>query len=105
MDDRIFPTGTTVVAVEQDFYKIGRLTAADIALIRLLLIDVKGLHPRDRQNHEEFLKLVTAPMLFEGESPDLDCLIDIYRTNALEDCHAGIEASFLPLLESALRRD
>jgi hypothetical protein len=105
MDDRIFPTGTTAVAVEQYFYKIGRLTAADIALIRFLVIDVKGSHPLTRKNHEDFLKLVTAPTLFEGESPELDDLIDRFRTNALEDYHAGIEASFLPLLQSALRRD
>lgn len=69
------------------------------------MIDVEGLHPLTRKNHEDFLKLVTLPNLFEGESPDLDDLIDTFRTNALEDYHAGIEASFLPLLESSLRRD
>ncbi len=105
MNERIFPTGTTTVAVEQYFYKVGRLTASDIALIRFLLIDVEGLHPLTRKNHEEFLKLVTAPALLEGEAADLDDLIDTFRTNALEDYHAGIEASFLPLLKSALRKD
>jgi hypothetical protein len=34
MDGRIFPTGTTAVAVQHDFYKIGKLTPADVALIR-----------------------------------------------------------------------
>jgi hypothetical protein len=43
--------------------------------------------------------------LFEGEAEDLDNLIDTFRTNALEDYDAGIEASFLPLLERALNRD
>ena len=103
--DRIFKTGTTAVAVERYFYKIGKLTAADIALIRLLVIEVEGLHPLTRKNHEDFLKLVTAPAVFEGQSPEVDGLIDTFRTNALEDYHAGIEASFLPLLESALRKD
>jgi Protein of unknown function (DUF4238) len=105
MDGRIFPTGTTVIAVEQYFYKIGKLTAAGIASIRFLLIDVKGVHPLARKNHEDFLTLVTTPALFEGEAEDLDNLIDTFRTNALEDYHAGIEASFLPLLERALNRD
>ncbi len=104
MGGRIIPTGTTVIAVEQYFYKIGKLTDADIALIRFLLIDVKGLHPLTRKSHEDFLKLVTAPALFEGEAADLDDLIDTFRTNALEDYHAGIEASFLPLLERALNK-
>jgi hypothetical protein len=105
MDGRIFPTGTTVVAVEQHFYKIGKLSAADIALIKFLLIDVKGVHPLTREAHEDFLKLVTIPALFEGEGADLDDLIDTFHTNALEDYHAGIEASFLPLLERALNKD
>ncbi|MBB4200791.1 hypothetical protein CCR94_02005 [Rhodoblastus sphagnicola] len=98
-DDRIFRTSTTAVAVERDFYKIGKLTPADIALIRLLLIDVEGLHPLTRKSHEDFLKLVTAPAVFEGQSVEVDGLIDTLRTNALEDYHAEIEASFLPLLE------
>jgi Protein of unknown function (DUF4238) len=105
MDGRIFPTGTTAIAIEQHFYKIGKLTADDIALIRFLVIDVKGMHPLTRKNHEDFLNLVTAPTRFEGHSAELDDLIDTFRTNALEDYHAGIEASFLPLLESALRKD
>lgn len=105
MDGRIFPTGTTAIAVEQYFYKIGKLTAADIALIRFLLIDVQGVHPLTRKSHEDFLKLVAMPTLFEGEAEDLDDLIDTFRTNALEDYHAGIEASFLPLLERALSKD
>lgn len=105
MDGRIFQTGTTAIAVESYFYKIGRLTAGDIALIKFLLIDVKGLHPLTRKNHENFLNMVAAPTLFEGESADVDNLIDTFRTNVLEDYHATIETSFGPLLDSALRED
>jgi hypothetical protein len=105
MEGRIFPTGTTAIAVEQDFYKIGSLTDADIALIRFLLIDVKGVHPLARKGHEEFLALATMPTLFEGETAELDELMDTYRTNALEDYHARIELSFLPLLARALAKD
>ncbi len=105
MDGSVIPTGTTAVAVESYFYKIGKLTAADIALIRFLLIDVKGVHPLTKKNHEDFLTLVTVPALFEGETEDLDDLIDTFRTNVLEDYHMGIEASFLPLLKRALNKD
>jgi hypothetical protein len=105
MDSGIFPTGTTEIAVERDFYKIGRLTAADIALLRLLMIEVKGIHPLTRKNHEEFLTLVASPGIFEGETRELDEVIDTFRTNALEDYHSAIEASFLPLLERALSKD
>jgi len=105
MDGRIFPTGTTNLAVERCFYKIGELTAADIALIKFLLIDVKGLHPLTKKNHDNFLKLVTAPAFFEGSATELDEFIDVFRTNALEDYHMGIEASFLPLLKHALNKD
>jgi Protein of unknown function (DUF4238) len=105
MDGAITRKGTKVIAVEPYFYKIGKLTEADIALIRLLLIDVKGVHPLTRENHEGFLKLVTMPALFEGMTPALDNLIDTFRTNVLEDHHAGIEASFLPLLRRALSKD
>lgn len=105
MNGRIFPTGTTAIAVESYFYKIGKLTTTDVALIKFLLIDVKGVHPLTRKNHENFLKLVTAPALFEGAVSDLDDLLDTFRTNVLEDYHARIETSFLPLLQRALNKD
>ena len=105
MSFHVFETGTTTVAVEKYFYKIGKLTAEDIALIRFLMIDVKGMHHLTKKNHENFLSLVTAPSLFEGTTAEIDDLIDKFRTNVLEDYHMGIEASFLPLLERALNKD
>lgn len=101
---RIFPTGTTAVAVERDFYKLQKLTADDFALIKLLVIDATK-HPLTKRNHEEFLATLTAPSLFEGRSPELDAIIDTYRTNVLENYHAGIESAFLPLLDRLLQKD
>jgi hypothetical protein len=72
-------------------------------LIKWLVID--PANPLAKKNHEEFLALLTAPMLFEGRSPEIDAMIDIYRTNALENYHAGIEESFLPLLDRLLEKD
>jgi hypothetical protein len=105
MDGRIFPTGTTVVAVQNDFYKIDKLTQADVALIRFLVVDVRGAHALTRKSHERFLSMVLTPSLFEGQSPELDELIDAVNTNALEDYHAGMESMFLPLLDRALAKD
>ena len=105
MDGRIFATGTTAVAVQQDFYKIGKLTDADVALIRFLAIDVPGTHALTRKSHERFLSMVLTPSMFQGQSAELDELIDVVNTNALEDYHAGLEATFLPFLDRALAKD
>jgi len=35
-DERIFPTGTRAIAVENDFYKLDRLTDRDVAWIKLI---------------------------------------------------------------------
>ncbi len=105
MGNRIFHTGTSRLAVEKHFYKIGNLTSHDIALIRLLVIDVKGVHPPLRELHEGFLSLITYPLSFQGQSAELDKIIETYRVNVLEDHHASIEESFLPLLERALNGD
>ena len=102
-EGRIFPTGTTEVAVERVFYKLHKLNSGDISLIKWLVID--PANPLAKKNHEDFLALLTAPTLFEGRSPEIDAMIDIYRTNALENYHAGIEASFLPLLDRLLEKD
>jgi|SRR5665213_132955 len=105
MDGRIFATGTPVVAVEHDFYKINKLTAADVALIRFLVIDVPGAHALTRESHERFLSMVLTPSLFKEQSLELDELIDAVNKKVLEDYHAGIECTFLPLLGRALAKD
>lgn len=100
---RIFQTGTKNVAVERDFYKLHNLHSSDISLIKLLVID--SANPTAKKNHVEFLARLTAPTIFEGRSPEIDELIDIYRTNVLEDYHAHIEDSFIPILDSLLKKD
>jgi hypothetical protein len=72
-------------------------------LFKWLVID--PANPLAKKNHEEFLALLAAPTLFEDRSPEIDAMIDVYRTNALENYHAGIEASFLPLLDRLLEKD
>jgi hypothetical protein len=100
---RIFPTGTTAIAVEKDFYKLHKLTPEDFGLIKWLIMD--AAHPTLTKNHEHFLAMLTFPLQFDGRLPEIDVMIDTYRTNALEDYHAGIENSFLPLLDRLLAKD
>jgi hypothetical protein len=105
MDGKIFATGTPRIAFERDFYKIGKLTAADIALVRFLLIDVENIDPLTQQLHEWFLGGIAPLGLFEGVTPALEDLNDTYRTNVLENVHMAIEGAFLPLLKRALNKD
>jgi hypothetical protein len=105
---RIFPTGTPVVAVERDFYKLHHLQPNDIGMIKILAI----AHPAAKKAHENFIALLTAPMRFVEQNREhlrnvakIDELLDIYMTNTLEDYHAGIEASFIPLLDKMKNGD
>jgi hypothetical protein len=110
-DGSVFQSSTINVAVERDFYKIPELTSEDIALIKWLVINPRQ-HQLTQKNHENFLALLTAPSRFAEQfrkfakdPKELDDLLDIIRTNVLEDYHAGIEASFSPLLDEILRND
>lgn len=110
-DGNVFQTNTANVAVERDFYKIPELTDDDIALIKWLVVN-PGQHELTQKNHEHFLGLLTAPSRladqfrrFARDPKELDELLDIIRTNVLEDYHAGIEDSFSPLLDEILRND
>jgi hypothetical protein len=102
-DGGVRPHGTTVVAVERDFYKLNRLSARDMALIKWLVID--PANPMAKESHTKFLAELTFPLQFEGKSPKLDEWLETYRVNAIEDYHAGIEGSFLPLLKRLLEQD
>lgn len=105
---RIYQTGTTAVAVERDFYKIANLTVADVDYIKLLF---GHGHPVSVRTHANFLNAVMAPfaLLKLAKTPEQRAVIaeklDDYATEALEDFHAIIEASFIPLLANALSGD
>ncbi|MGZ3237968.1 MAG: DUF4238 domain-containing protein, partial [Burkholderiaceae bacterium] len=107
-NDRIFPTGTTVVAVERDFYKLETLTTADVDLIRSLFTDS---HPAAKDSFNQLLELSTAPFrlaqwaINQSNHNVITEALEEYASNVLEDYHANIEASFLPMLELALKGD
>lgn len=105
---RVFPSGSSVLAVERDFYKLHNLTREDIALLKLLF---DSGHPLSKRNHAHLLNMLMAPfrLVEQGnrlqDRARMDQLLDDYASNVLEDYHARIEASFIPLLERALNGD
>jgi hypothetical protein len=107
---RVFTTGTAVLGVGKDFYKIGALTDADIALIKLMGPNEKH-HPALRKTIEAFLGYILMPTMlvrrFPGALKDAGFAesLDIYYTNAVDDQHTILERSFIPLLNQSLRED
>ncbi len=107
-DGRIFSTGTRTVAVEKDFYKLHQLTVEDVALIKLLF--GQG-HSSAVRAHAHLLNSLMMPFQIaeqfknSAHREQIEAHLDDYASNVLEDYHAGIEASFIPTLESALKGD
>jgi metal-dependent HD superfamily phosphatase/phosphodiesterase len=105
-DGRIFSTGTRVVAVEKDFYKLHQLTAEHVALIKLLF--GQG-HPAAVKAHAHLLNRLMIPFQIAEQVKNslhreqIDAYLDDYASDVLEDYHASIEASFILALENALK--
>jgi Protein of unknown function (DUF4238) len=99
-DGNILRAGTLNVAVERDFYKLHKVTPADLKLIHFLASDIA--HPTLQKLHHQFLTGMAAPIIRFGELAKKDKLVsdalDLFMTNALEDVYAGIETKFIPLL-------
>jgi hypothetical protein len=105
---RIFSTGTVNIAVEKDFYKLHKLTRDDITFLQMLF--GKG-HTLAVKNHAHLLNRLMLPfqiaerMRGSRHYAKIIQHVDEYASNVLEDYHAGIEAWFIPSLESALNGD
>ncbi|MGC9272205.1 DUF4238 domain-containing protein, partial [Acidiphilium sp.] len=109
-DGKIFNPNTVNVAVERDFYKLQKLTKADIDLIQLLVIDKSPAY--NKANHERFLELLTLPGRFVDENrklikniEEINEALDVYMCNILEDHHFRIESLFTPLLKKLIAGD
>jgi hypothetical protein len=105
---RIFSTGTRRVTVEKDFYRLHKLTRTDVAFVKMFF---DKTHPLSKRNHAHLLNMLMAPFQIAEQlhgtrhSMEIDKALNDYASQALEDYHAGIEASFIPSLKSALRGD
>jgi Protein of unknown function (DUF4238) len=107
---RVFSTGTAVLGVGKEFYKVEALTDVDIALVKLLGPTEKQ-HPAVRKTVETFLGYVLMPTMlerqFSGALKDdgFSEWLDTYYTNVVDDQHTILERSFLPLLTQSLCED
>lgn len=104
---RIFRTGTRDVAVGKDFYKLRRPTAEDAAMLKTLF---GNGHPAAVRTHAALLNRLALPfqlsdIVKEEDRATIDVALARFTSDVLEDYHAGVEASFLPLLARALRGD
>lgn len=108
-DGHIFPTGTRVVAVENDFYKLPILTMNDIKQVRWLLGN--GGSPLAKTMRDDFLKRMTATALAEeltaarSPGPEIVDMLDEHRTNVIENYHMMFEGMFIPLLKRVQAQD
>jgi hypothetical protein len=109
--DRIFPTGTPVLGVKTDFYKVQPFTEDDLKLLHFILA-LDKVHPIARKHHEMVLQNILSPMLFVKQHrerlnniPLIDNLLDTHNTNAVDDQHTAIEKTFAPLLARSLAGD
>lgn len=101
-DRRLFATGTTTLAVENYFYRLPKLTTQDYRLIDFLILQGSE---RSKALHMNFLTSILGPIDFlennienARDPKGAKALLDVARTNVLEDYHAGIEAIFVPYL-------
>jgi hypothetical protein len=107
---RLFATGTAVLAMETDFYKVETLTDEDLDLIKLLAFHDKQ-HPRLRESNERYLRYVLTPAILSKRytetrrNAELQELLDTYNTNVVDQHHTILESSFVPLLAQSLRED
>lgn len=109
MDERIFATGTKSLGVENNFYKLQDLTSEEIKLIRLLTVEQAS--PIARRHYEMVLHNILSPLLLSQQHPELLQqpevleLLEIHKTNAIDDQHTVIEGKFVPLLARCLKED
>jgi hypothetical protein len=95
--DRIFRTGTPVLGMATDFYKLRPLTEGDLKLLKFLLA-LDKVHPIARKHHEMVLQNILIPMVFVQQNRDklnnlspVDDLLDTHNTNAVDNQHTVIE--------------
>jgi hypothetical protein len=106
---RVFPTGTTTIAVEKHFYRLPELVAQDYRLIDLIVLRGAGV---TKKLHENFLGAILGPIRYfekyrqtAHDKEAVEKVLSFLRTNSLENYHNHIENEFLPLLDRVLADD
>jgi hypothetical protein len=107
----VFATGTPVVAVEKDFYRLHDLTPQDLAIAKLLF---SKSPPEVQQLNNELVAMLMRPFTAARRAEragDMAMravmlqLAEHWAMDALEAYHAGVEAQAIPLLDLALAGD
>ncbi len=102
--NRVFPVGTTNVAVEKDFNRVGIYTVHDKRVAQWLLVE--QCHESLRPAASEWLKVVFTPGHVAEEvtrrhpaDPDVATIADAMLQNGHEDIHGRIEDLGAPFLD------
>jgi hypothetical protein len=100
---KVMRSGLTVVGGEDNFYKLKELTVPDIDCMKLF---IDGLQEAGRKGHKRFLKMYVMPTRLKRHlenrgdyGPDAMKLVDVVRSNLMENYHASIERRFWPYLD------
>jgi len=96
-------SGLTVVGGEDNFYKLKELTVPDVDCMKLF---IDGLPELGRKGHKRFLQTYVLPTRLKRHlekrgdcGPDAMKLVDVVRSNLMENYHASIERVFWPYLD------
>lgn len=107
--DRVMRSGLTRVGGENDFYKLKELTVPDVDCMKLF---IDGLPELGRKVHKRFLQMYILPTRLKRHlekrgdcGPDAMRLVDVLRSNFMENYHASVESGFWPYLDLIKARD
>jgi hypothetical protein len=108
---KIFQTGLMVVAQEKHFYRLERLTSQETGLVRRMFVDKHYGHPM-HPVLENWISLLEYPFSMsdklrgvDGFDQIVDELLDVTRSNILEDIHANFETIGITQLDQLRRGD
>jgi hypothetical protein len=100
---KVMRSGLTVVGGEDNFYKLKELTVPDVDCMKLF---IDGLPELGRKGHKRFLQTYVLPTRLKRHlekrgdcGPDAMKLVDVVRSNLMENYHASIERRFWPYLD------
>lgn len=106
---KVMRSGLTVVGGEDNFYKLKELTVPDIDCMKLF---IDGLQEVGRKGHKRFLQMYVMPTRLKRHlekrgdwGPDVMKLVDVVRSNLVENYHASIERRLWPYLDLIKARD
>lgn len=100
---KVMRSGLTVVGGEDNFYKLKELTVPDVDCMKLF---IDGLPELGRKGHKRLLQMYVLPTRLKRHlekrgncGADAMKLVDVVRSNFIEDYHASIERKFWPYLD------